>query len=248
MKALKKTIFSILLACTFVLPAFAWKLQRTTVAEAAGTGYTEAGDVDYVKSGKYVANWGARDEDCVFLSTYAQSFYTGSYVYETLSQTAGGTGKSNAPSSALYKSLQTLMKSKQTYETSYSATRDLFCYTDCLQGSYSKISSFYSGKMISGTWDGGKTWNREHTWPNSKGDASGNGENDIMMLRPTAVSENSSRGNTAYGEAGGYYDPNGEGQNVRGDCARILLYVSTVLTIYSGIECLVKNKGVISDK
>ncbi len=29
---------------------------------------------------------------------------------------------------------------------------------------------------------------------------------------------------------------------------KILLYVSTALTIYSGIECLVKNKGVISDK
>ena len=29
---------------------------------------------------------------------------------------------------------------------------------------------------------------------------------------------------------------------------KILLYVSTALTIYSGIECLVKNKGVIRDK
>jgi CDP-diacylglycerol--glycerol-3-phosphate 3-phosphatidyltransferase len=29
---------------------------------------------------------------------------------------------------------------------------------------------------------------------------------------------------------------------------RILLYVSTALTVYSGIECLVKNKGVIASK
>lgn len=29
---------------------------------------------------------------------------------------------------------------------------------------------------------------------------------------------------------------------------RILLYISTLLTIYSGIECLVKNKGVIASK
>ncbi len=29
---------------------------------------------------------------------------------------------------------------------------------------------------------------------------------------------------------------------------RILLYLSTLLTVYSGIECLVKNKGVISSK
>ena len=225
MKLLKKTFLSILLACTFILPAFAFRTQETSTVMAAGTGYTQASDVDYVKSGKYVANWGARDEDCVFLSTYAQSFYTGNYVYETMSQEKGGTGKSDAPSSALYSSLQKLMSSKQTYQTSYDATRSLYCYTDCIQSNYSKISSFYSGKMISGTWDGGKTWNREHTWPNSKGDASGSGENDIMMLRPASVSENSSRGNKAYGQSSGYYDPNCEGQNLRGDCARIVLYV-----------------------
>jgi len=45
-----------------------------------------------------------------------------------------------------------------------------------------------------------------------------------MMLRPTWVSENSSRGNTAYGESGSYYDP---GESTRGDCARIVLYVYT---------------------
>ena len=224
----KKLAVCILLAASFVVPAFFIKTDaKEASAATTPTGYTKASDVDYVKSGKYVANWGARDEDCVFLTTYAQSFYTGSYVYDTLSQTKGGTGKDSAPSSALYKSLQTLMSSKQTYQTSYNATRDLFCYTDCLQSSYSQISSFYSGKMISGTWDSGKTWNREHTWPNSKGDASGNGENDIMMLRPTSVSENSSRGNKAYGEPNSstYYDPNSLGQSVRGDCARILLYV-----------------------
>ena len=48
-----------------------------------------------------------------------------------------------------------------------------------------------------------------------------------MMLRPASVSENSSRGNKAYGESSGYYDPNSLGQNVRGDCARIVLFVYT---------------------
>ncbi len=225
MKALKKAFFCILLACTFFVPAFAVKTQETATAATTPTGYTEAGDVDYddFKSGNYIANWGAREEDCVFLTTYAQDFYAGSYVYESLSQVKGGTGKSDAPSSALYKSLQTLMSSKQHYQTSYEATKNLFRYTDCLQGNSSKISSFYSGQMLSGTW--GTGWNREHTWPNSKGDKAGNGENDIMMLRPTSSSENSSRGNDAYGEAGGYYDPNELGQKLRGDCARIVLYV-----------------------
>lgn len=198
-----------------------------TAQAATGTGYTSADDVEYVKSGKYIANWGARDEDCVFLSSYAESFYTGNYTFDVLSELSGGSSQANAPQSALYGELQDLMTSKQTYQTSYDATRDKFCYTDCVQSNYSKISSFYSGEVLSGTWDSGKTWNREHTWPDSKGDASGNGENDIMMLRPTSVKENSSRGNKAYGESGDYYDPNQHGQNVRGDCARIVLFVYT---------------------
>ena len=223
MKAFKKITVCALLATSLALPSFSLQTE-TKEAEAAGTGYTQASDVKYVTSGKYIANWGARDEECVFLSTYAESFYSGNYTYEVLSEKKGGSGYSNASKSILYSSLQTLMKSKHSNETSYGATRYIFCYTDCIQNGYSKISSFYSGTMISGTWDEGSTWNREHTWPNSKGDASGNGENDIMMLRPASVSENSSRGNKAYGEGSGYYDPNREGQSVRGDCARIILY------------------------
>ena len=49
-----------------------------------------------------------------------------------------------------------------------------------------------------------------------------------MMLRPTSTSENSSRGNTAYGQSSNYYDPNDESNgkyNLHGDVARIFLYV-----------------------
>ncbi len=195
----------------------------TNILLGTPTGYKKASDVKYVKNGSYIANWGARDEDCTFLSTYAQSFYTGSYVYETLSQKKGGSTQSNAPSSDLYKSLQTLMTSKHSKTTSYGETKELYRYTDCVNGNSSYISSFYSGTKLNGSWGSG--WNREHTWPNSKG-LDGQDENDIMMLRPTYEKENSSRGNTAYGQSStGYYDPNGEGQNLRGDCARICLYV-----------------------
>ena len=47
------------------------------------------------------------------------------------------------------------------------------------------------------------------------------------MLRPTASQENSTRGNKAYGESTGFYNPNGEANglfDLRGDCARICLY------------------------
>ena len=227
MKFLKKLGVAVVLSLTFALPAVSFNVETKEASAAAlmgtKTGYTKASDVNYVKSGSYVANWGARDEDCVFLSEYAEDFYSSAYSYEELSKKKGSTSVSSVPNSALYSSLQTLMKSKHKNETSYNATRDKFKYTDCVNSNYSNISSFYSGKSLNGAWDG-STWNREHTWPNSKGDAAGNGENDIMMLRPASVSENSSRGNKAYGESSGYYDPNGEGQSVRGDCARIVLY------------------------
>lgn len=190
---------------------------------AEPTGYTSAEDVEYAKVGGYVVNWGVRGEDCVFLSEYAESFYEGDFEYSLLAQNEGGSSQSNAPQSELYKALQSMMKAKHTKITEYQETRQMYRYTDCEGNDYSTISSFYSAKSLSGTWDSGKTWNREHTWPNSKG-LGGSDEDDIMMLRPTSKSENSSRGNTAYGEGSGYYDP---GESVRGDCARIMLYTYT---------------------
>ena len=158
----------------------------------------------------YIYNWGTRGEVATSLSDEAIAFYADNNTsYDVLSSYSGGTGKSDAPNSALYRELQNLMKSNHSYINGYSANNNLLQYTDCQNGG-GKISSFYSGKEIGPSWDSGKTWNREHTWPNSKGDASGSGENDIMMLRPASVSENSSRGNNAYGESSGYYNPNSE--------------------------------------
>lgn len=230
MKKLARISLFISLFGTLLMPVFAQKTQTASAAtlwEGKATGYTKASDVEYTTNGKYVLNWGARDETCTFLTSYATSFYTGSYSYEQMSLNAGSSQTSSVPNSSLYKALKQMVTNEQTYTTSYDATTSLFRYTDCVNSDSSYISSFYSGNRISGTWDSGKTWNREHTWPNSKGDANGKGENDIMMLRPTATSENGSRGNKAYGESGSFYDPNSEGQNVRGDCARIILYVYT---------------------
>ncbi len=186
---------------------------------------TSAAEITYVKDGKYIYNWGTRGTVATFLSPNAEDFYEDNNTsYRELSSLAGGTGKSDAPKSALYRELQSLMKGAHTHQTSYAETKELYRYTDC-QNNGGKISSFYSGKEIGPGWDGG--WNREHTWPNSKG-LGGNDENDIMMLRPTSTSENSSRGNTAYGQSSGYYHPNKESNNkydLRGDTARIFLYV-----------------------
>jgi endonuclease I len=235
MKILKK--ISIVLALMFVavIPVVTVKTQEASAASTLWlgtfTGYTKASDVKYNTSGSYLANWGAREEDCIFLSNDAQKFYTGSYTYDTLSKQAGGSSQSNAHNSVLYSSLKTLMSSKQSKKTSYDGTKEMYRYTDCVNGDSSYISSFYSGTRLNGKWDSAATWNREHAWPKSKSlngnNNGGDDESDIMMLRPTWVEENSSRGNTAYGQSSGYYDPNGEGSgkvNLRGDCARIFLH------------------------
>ena len=199
----------------------------TGIYQASAPRYNDASDVNYVTAGGYVVNWGLRGETATFLSKYAQSFYKSGDTYEEVSKLSGNSNTSSTPSSALYKELQSIMKSAHKKQTSYGDTKNLYKYTDCINNDYAHISSFYSGKELTGNWDGAATWNREHTWPNSKG-LGGNDENDIMMLRPTWVQENSSRGNTAYGQSSGYYDPNDEANgkyNLRGDVARICLYV-----------------------
>ena len=97
-------------------------------------------------------------------------------------------------------------------------------------------------------WNG---WNREHVWPQSHGgndDGLSVGESlggsDLHHVRPSDAGVNSSRGNKPYGESGSnpekkegtnpavgylggtynstYFEPN---DNVKGDVARIVLYV-----------------------
>lgn len=177
----------------------------------------------------YIYNWGTRGTAATELSEYAEAFYTKNGVaLSGLLALDGSATESDIPSSELYSALHNLMESNHDNVTSYDDTKDLFMYTDCENsGSPSTISSFYSGEAIGPDWDSGSTWNREHVWPNSKGDLAGDGENDIMMLRPASVSENSSRGNKAYGESDGYFNPNAQSggtYDLRGDVARIILY------------------------
>ncbi|MBQ8146360.1 MAG: endonuclease [Clostridia bacterium] len=208
----------VLVMCFSFLPMIKLKVGAETATNNT---------VAYKYAGNYVYNWGEREELATFLSPMAVSFYEENGVsYDELSEYIGGTSQDDASSSDLYEALQDLMKNTHEYETSYQETRPLYKYTDC-QNSGNVISSFYSGKEIGPEWDSGATWNREHTWPNSKG-LNGNDENDIMMLRPTSVSENSSRGNKAYGKSSSYYNPNkasGGSHDVRGDVARIFLYI-----------------------
>jgi endonuclease I len=49
-------------------------------------------------------------------------------------------------------------------------------------------------------WDSGQSWNREHTWPRSRGvDSSGPDNSDLHALRPSDPGINSSRSNLEFG-------------------------------------------------
>ena len=87
----------------------------------------------------------------------------------------------------------------------------------------------YLGTSVSGVWDEGATWNREHVWPQNAMpvDASNpaiNMASDLHNLKPSDPNENSSRGNDFFANTndGDFYEPRDE---VKGDVARILLYM-----------------------
>ena len=110
-----------------------------------------------------------------------------------------------------------------------------------------KMYGFYDNSLVSETWDNQATWNHEHVWPNSRG---GNKvEDDLHMVRPTAVSKNSERGNKAYAESGAY-DPGKYFKEYRGIAARIIFYCAirdTSLKIVDSTSNSSSAMGKLSD-
>ena len=173
------------------------------------------------------------DEGLDAYTAYAakqQAYYSGSYSYDNISATTGD---------ALFGLLNTLMGNTCQLETgsfSYNSLRSAYVDVDKDLNSTGYIIGYYDGRSMNGKWDGGSTWNREHTWPQSKGaDKSISMGHDMQSVRPTSTAVNSDRGNTAYGETGSYYDPNDVQINnsnyksvnmgsYRGDAARVILY------------------------
>ena len=210
------------------------------------------------QAANYVANWGVRGEEATELSATATKFYqTAGVTYSGLSSLSGSSTLNSVPSSALYLQLQNIMQTYHTYETDYDETRDLYKYTDCQNSDTSYITCIYCGEQYQGAWpSGGDPWNREHTWPKSKS-LDGNDPNvdqvdeeDIMLLRPACMGENSSRSNKAYGSTTNdtYFYPNidkGNGTDARGDLARTMLYV---YVRYGNSGYMWGSSGVIESK
>ena len=197
-----------------------------------------------VESGIYLANGqpskyssqynsGQRNVVATTLNgTSASSYYTGTYVYDVLSTKS---------SSQIKTALSTLMKNTHSYPSSYNDCHYKADRTDCENGD-GRVSLIYTGYSATmSQWNG---WNREHVWPQSLGggNTSGGGA-DLHHIRPSDANVNSTRGNKKYGNTNGgtakygsnpatgylggyysstYFEPL---DNVKGDVARIVLYV-----------------------
>ncbi len=137
--------------------------------------------------------------------------------------------------SELYNKLQSLIQN-YTY-TSYGYARDILQDSDEDPDRAENVILVYNRESVRSEWDGGRTWNREHVWPQSKlpNEIS---KDDVHNLRPCNPSVNSSRGNSRftysngsseYGNhnTGGWYP----GDEDRGDIARIVMYMTIMWEI-----------------
>jgi endonuclease I len=133
---------------------------------------------------------------------------------------------------------QLLMSLRQLITTmnlkTYGEARYLLDDTDRDPSKPANVILVYNRASVSGEWDGGITWNREHVWPQSYLGASAenslaNIASDLQNLKPANPSINSSRGNNAFVSGSGVYKLGGggfyPGDADRGDIARILLYM-----------------------
>ncbi len=168
--------------------------------------------------------------------------------------------------------LHDLITTTHTHYSSYDECRDNAKKTDPALGGEEGIVEFYTHEPIRyylndySTPENRGTWNREHVWPKSlSGGLWGtNGAGaDMHHIRPSEVKMNSERGNDKFGEvdgggevyskttdgknsrlgghhAGGVFEPL---DNVKGDAARIVLYVYTHYNTYANVHGSTDGNG-----
>lgn len=134
----------------------------------------------------------------------------------------------------LLNALHTLNNSKRKKLVGYDGFRQFAAKSDKNPEGGNKIVGFYNNALVGPSWDGGSTWNREHMWPKSR--KGSNVEKDAHMVRPTATSINSERGNMFFGNDGGTYDPGQYYSEYRGIAARIIFYCAIADTDLSLVD------------
>ena len=179
---------------------------------------------------------------------YDEYIYSGNY-YSTISDslTEGMNG-------TLRQTLSGLILPKQWYTYSGSTTGTLgkiLQSADEDPTNRLNMVMFYSRDSVTKQASSNDGWNREHVWPQSLSNNHWGKEKagaDLLHIRPTWSSTNSKRGNTVYGdvnkaspltygsmiyayEGGSYFEPL---DSVKGDVARILMYIWTAYYDYYG--------------
>ncbi len=140
---------------------------------------------------------------------------------------------------AVLKSQLTTIMSTGHIQRNYGQFRDASVLFDADPNQSGNILLVYNRASVSGSWDLGATWNREHVWPQSlqPGEASNSSIGNLgdhHALRPANPSINSSRSNRPFGnlnssgsygiQTGGTWYP---GDADAGDIARQLFYSDT---------------------
>ena len=120
----------------------------------------------------------------------------------------------------------------------YGDARYMLDDTDRDPNNANNLILVYLGTSVSGAWDGGITWNREHVWPQSllgvpADNGTVNAAIDLHNLKPANPSTNSSRGNKFYDDMTTSVSYAPTRLEVRGDLARILFYMVIMYQIYS---------------
>ena len=189
-------------------------------------------------------------EAAQYIDDYDAYYYDGNY-YDSIDfdDTEGMNG-------ALRQALTSLIRPKGFYEYGSSGSDHLSTqlqYAD--QDPTNSANMIYLYTRDSVKKNAASSWNREHVWPQSLSNdnwGTDKGGTDILHIRPTYNSTNSARGNLLYGDnnksgpvkyndmlygytGGKYFEPLDQ---VKGDVARIIMYMWTAYTGYTGYSPL----------
>ncbi len=169
----------------------------------------------------------------VMFLTMGQSLFSADPWEAPASYYSGATGTGSTLKSQLTSAMSTGHS-----QATYGEYRYMSTVIDADLSQPGNIILVYNGVSVSGTWDSGRTWNREHVWPQSLQPSSASNTStgnlgDPHALRPANPSINTSRSNKpfgfedttgTYGSLGSYYFP---GDVDKGDIARSLFYSDT---------------------
>lgn len=233
MNSLRKVFMPVFMAAALLVGAVSgYALPKITEVYAV----TQPNELSY--------NPGHRDTVCTELSEAATDYYSGKYSVERLLKLTGDQLKS---------ALHDLMTDTDKYsnKVSYSMLTKYFPYIDAEDGKAGTVL-FYSDALPLEATETQKATiiSREHVWPKSHASFHENyGGSDLHHLRPTDSIVNANRssycfgpvdkndkdtridrlGNKNSGKIAGWWNVNADRfeplDNVKGDIARILLYV-----------------------